>query len=65
MSREVGRKVEERVKKRKWKRFLKVNQFRRRDPKINVPQRREQTISSAKAWKRGFVGKSSIVFGLI
>jgi hypothetical protein len=61
----VGRKVEERVKKRKWKRFLKVNQFRRKDPKIKVPQRREQTISSAKAWKRGSVAKSSIVFGLI
>lgn len=57
MSREVGRRVEETVRKRKWKRFLKVSQFRTRDPKIKVPQRSEQKISNPSACRRGSVGR--------
>ena len=65
MSREAGRRVEETVRNRKWKRFLKVNQFWRRDPKIKVPQRREQTTSNPSACRRGSVATSCIAFGLI
>jgi hypothetical protein len=57
---EVGRRVEERVRKRKWNKFLKVNQFKRRDPKIKVPQRREQATSNPNAWRRGSAAKLSI-----
>jgi hypothetical protein len=62
---EVGRRVEERVRNRKWNKFLKVNQFKRRDPNIKVPQRREQATSIPNAWKRGSVAKLSILFSLI
>jgi hypothetical protein len=62
---EVGSRVEERVRKRKWNKFLKVNQLKRRDPKIKVPQRREQATSIPSAWRRGSVVKLSILFGLI